>query len=54
MYIDTIKDMLEALRASSALCARLATDGDMHPEIRREAANLLWKIQAVLIDSQSD
>jgi hypothetical protein len=50
MHIDTIKDMLEALRASSALCARLATDGDMHPEIRQEAVNALLKIEAVLID----
>jgi hypothetical protein len=44
------RNVLTALRACSMLCGRIIIDADAKPELRKEAALVLRKIEAVLLE----
>jgi hypothetical protein len=44
------RNVLTALRACSMLCGRIIIDADAKPELRKEAADVLRRIEAVLLD----
>jgi hypothetical protein len=44
------RNVLDALRACSMLCGRILIDADAKPELRKEAAEVLLKVEAVLLE----
>jgi hypothetical protein len=50
MTDDYTWNVLAALRASSTLCGHIIIDADAKPELRKEAADVLLKVEAVLLE----
>jgi hypothetical protein len=44
------RNVLTALRACSEMCGRILIDADAKPELRKEAAEVLLKVEAVLLE----
>jgi hypothetical protein len=52
MTDDTYMKVLNALRACSLLCGRILMDADMKPELRKEAAEVMRKLEALLLSEE--
>jgi hypothetical protein len=54
MNAGMLERIRKALRACSTLCAAILIDADAKPELRKEAAEVMRKLEALLFTTEEE